>query len=243
MCEDKYKRMWIATFGGGVNYVNLNIDNNTFYHSANSLKNYPINLCNRARYVTTDTIGNIWIGTTNGLLITNVTSTHAEDITFSHYTYDDTNKNSLSNDNIHQILFSKINGNIYLATFGGGLNKVLKGKNGNLLFQAYTTQNHLPANVILSIVEDTKGNLWLATEEELCKFNPFTKEVITYSSWDLPTHFKFNEGEALHTQSGYLLFNTFKGALYFHPDSIQTVNTFLLLCLHNCNQVKNHNTI
>ena len=126
MCEDKYKRMWIATFGGGVNYVNLNIDNNTFYHSANSLKNYPINLCNRARYVTTDTIGNIWIGTTNGLLITNVTSTHAEDITFSHYTYDDTNKNSLSNDNIHQILFSKINGNIYLATFGGGLNKVLK---------------------------------------------------------------------------------------------------------------------
>jgi len=221
MCEDKYKRMWIATFGGGVNYVNLNIDNNTFYHSANSLKNYPINLCNRARYVTTDTIGNIWIGTTNGLLITNVTSTHAEDITFSHYTYDDTNKNSLSNDNIHQILFSKINGNIYLATFGGGLNKVLKGKNGNLLFQAYTTQNHLPANVILSIVEDTKGNLWLATEEELCKFNPFTKEVITYSSWDLPTHFKFNEGEALHTQSGYLLFNTFKGALYFHPDSIQ----------------------
>lgn len=39
MCEDKYKRMWIATFGGGVNYVNLNTNDYIFYHSANSLKN------------------------------------------------------------------------------------------------------------------------------------------------------------------------------------------------------------
>lgn len=221
MCEDKYKRMWIATFGGGVNYVNLNTNDYIFYHSANSLKKYPINLCSRARYVISDSIGRIWIGTTNGLLLTDVTSTRAEDITFKHYTYDDTNPNSLSNNNIHQILFSKINGNIYLATFGGGLNKAIQDNNGNLLFQAYTTQNHLPANVILSIEEDNKGNLWLATEEELCKFNPSTKEVITYSSWDLPTYFKFNEGEALHTPNNYLLFNTFKGALYFHPDSIR----------------------
>ena len=221
MCEDKYKRMWIATFGGGVNYVNLNTNDYIFYHSANSLKKYPTNLCSRARYVISDSIGRIWIGTTNGLLLTDVTSTRAEDITFKHYTYDDTNPNSLSNNNIHQILFSKINGNIYLATFGGGLNKAIQDNNGNLLFQAYTTQNHLPANVILSIEEDNKGNLWLATEEELCKFNPSTKEVITYSSWDLPTYFKFNEGEALHTPNNYLLFNTFKGALYFHPDSIR----------------------
>ena len=45
-------------------------------------------------------------------------------------------------------------------------------------FKAYTMKNGLPSDVLLSIEEDKDGNLWCATEEELCKFIPTTEKII-----------------------------------------------------------------
>lgn len=221
--EDQFHRMWIATFGGGVNLciLNENVSGLTFYHTDNNLKMYPIGICDKVRFVTSDRYGTVWIGTTNGLLVVANSLKDPLQIAFNHYRYDSDNPFSIKSDNIHEIFFSRKNSDTYLATFGGGLNKVIKD-NGRLRFKAYTIKNRLPSNVILSLEEDSLGNLWMCTEEELCRFNPYTEEVITYSSKELPTYLKFNEGSALHTRNGYLMFNTFKGALYFKPDSIKS---------------------
>lgn len=222
ICEDQQHRMWIATFGGGINCVDLNHNSQIrFIHSGNLLKKYPNHLCNRVRHVTIDSKGNIWIGTTNGLIYAPHPTTKIENINFYHYTYQGLGNKSISNNNIYQIFVSRTSPIIYLATFGGGLNKLTYKNDNTFLFQSYTTSNRLPANVILSLEEDKHGNLWIATEEELCKFNPLKNEVITYTSKDFPTSFKFNEGTALCLQNEYLLFNTLKGILYFHPDSIE----------------------
>ena len=71
------------------------------------------------------------------------------------------------------------------------------------------------------MVEDKKGNLWIAMEEELCKFNPSTKTVENYPAHSFPRSLKFNEGRGVCLpESGSLLFNTKQGVLYFQPDSI-----------------------
>lgn len=71
---------------------------------------------------------------------------------------------------------------MYVATFGGGLNRLLSLNKEQATFKAYTMKNGLPSDVLLSIEEDADGNLWCATEEELCKFIPDTEKITNYPS-------------------------------------------------------------
>ena len=66
--------------------------------------------------------------------------------------------------------------------------------------------------------------LWLANEEELCKFDPITEKITTYQARSFPQPAKFSEGAALYTREKKLIFNTMKGMLCFSPDSISKSN-------------------
>lgn len=69
--EDRQQRIWIATFEGGINYLEqgTNKKNIKFINYRNRLKNYPIRQCYRTRFVTSDIEGRIWIGSAAGLLM------------------------------------------------------------------------------------------------------------------------------------------------------------------------------
>ena len=221
--EDRQQRIWIATFEGGINYLERGTDKEAdrFINYRNRLKNYPISQCYRTRFITSDTKGNIWIGSATGLLMCKGNFKEPEEIEFQRYCRISGNANSLSNNDVHNIYFTR-KGEMYVATFGGGLNKLLSLEGAEARFQAYTMKNGLPSDVLLSIEEDPHGNLWCATEKELCKFIPSTDKIIHYPSRAFPLRISFNEGAALRTASDYLMFNTVKGVLYFFPDSIHT---------------------
>lgn len=219
--EDRQQRLWIATFEGGINYLDLKATQQSphFINYRNQLKNYPITPCYRTRFITGDPQGNIWIGSAAGLLMCNNPENLPEQMNFRHFSRIPGDIHSLSNNDVHNIFFSKSH-EMYVATFGGGFNKLLSMENGVARFKSYTTQNGLSSDILLSIEEDEKGNLWLATEEELCKFDPETENFTVYPSKSFPAHINFSEGAALHTREGKLIFNTGKGILYFSPDSI-----------------------
>lgn len=66
--EDHHGRIWVATFGGGVNYITEDKDRKTlFINHRNNLKGYPIDPCYKARFITSDNNGRLWVGTTTGL--------------------------------------------------------------------------------------------------------------------------------------------------------------------------------
>jgi len=229
--EDSRQRIWIATFEGGINYLERKAEPETerkagqenvrFINYRNRLKNYPIGQCYRTRFVTSDTRGNIWIGSATGLLMCAGNFNEPEEIRFRRYCRIPGDAGSLSNNDVHNIFFTQ-KGEMYVATFGGGLNKLLSLDGDQARFQAYTMRNGLPSDVLLSIEEDRDGNLWCATEKELCKFIPATDKIINYPSRTFPRRISFNEGAALRTETDYLMFNTVKGVLYFCPDSIRT---------------------
>lgn len=219
--EDNRQRIWIATFEGGINYLERSADKHhpKFINYRNRLKNYPIAQCYRTRFVTSDAEGRIWIGSAAGLLMCNEDFDQPEKTHFHRYCRIPGDVQSLSNNDVHNVFFGR-NNEMYVATFGGGLNKLLSLTQGEARFRAYTMKDGLPSDVLLSVEEDNEGNLWCATEEALYKYDPATEKVINYPSRVFPQQVSFNEGAALRTQSGYLMFNSVKGALYFSPDSI-----------------------
>ncbi len=237
--EDKNGRLWIATFGGGLNYMEERNDGSVvFINHQNNLKGYPIDECYRARFVTSDTKGNVWVGTTSGAITFKVDFSMPENIQFHHFKRIPSDNTSLSNNDVYWITETTDN-EIYLATFGGGLNKLESiDAGGTAHFSIYTVADGLPSDVLLSMQEDSQKNLWISTENGLSKFIPSEKRADNYNDKSLDIGAGFNEGSSIRVKDGRLLFGTSNGLLTFQPESISKSSfvppiTFSRLLINN----------
>ncbi len=219
--EDTKGRIWVATFGGGVNYLTHDQSGKEiFINHRNGLKNYPANDCYRVRCITGDGQGRVWIGTTVGALMVDEAFDAPEDAKFHKFVRDPEDSSSLSNNDVHWIQVSR-DKQVYLATFGGGLNKLLSvDAEGNARFKCYSVNDGLPSDVLFSICEDSKGNLWMSTESGVSKFTPSTEEFEAYINPDIARPVRFSEAASAYTSSGNILFGASDGILIFNPDSI-----------------------
>ncbi|MDQ6843216.1 MAG: response regulator [Bacteroidota bacterium] len=99
----------------------------------------------------------MWFGTRDGL-------NKYDGYKFTVYRNDPKNKNSISNNYIPAIIESK-NGDLWIATWGGGLNHFNREKG---TFNCYKHDAGQPAsiaaNFITALREDTNGNIWIGTE-------------------------------------------------------------------------------
>lgn len=220
--EDHYGRIWIATFANGINYLSQNKEGRTiFINHRNHLKGYPIDLCHKARYITSDNNGNLWVGTTSGAVVFNENFKKPEDIKYRHFSRKPDDRMSLSNNDVHWIMGTSKK-EIYLATFGGGLNKLVSidGK-GHGVFKSYSVLDGLPSDVLLSIREDKKQNLWISTENGISKFIPSEEKFDNYDDRSITFRVRFSEAASTMTTDGELMFGTSTGVFFFHPDSIK----------------------
>ena len=223
--EDRRGRIWVATFGGGLNYIQQSPEGKyIFINYRNNLKGFPYDRCYRVRHITSDNKGNIWVGSSDGALCFKDDFKEPESIVFHLYARIPNDMNCLSNNNVYHIVPTSA-GEIYLATFGGGLNRLVSvdGK-GGAVFKSYTTKDGLPSDILLSVEEDDAGNLWLSTENGLSKFIPAKQRFENYNERDFGEKVRFEEGTSLNLASGTLLFGSSRGALYFNPENIKKSN-------------------
>lgn len=219
--EDANGRLWVATFGGGINYLEKKDDGKViFINHHNNLKGYPIDACYRARVIYSDSEGMVWVGTTSGLVAFDSNFTSPETITFHHYKRDPGNTESLSNNDIYWITEAQ-NGELYFGTFGGGLNRLTqRPEKGDVSFESFTKEDGMPNDILLSVQQDSHANLWISTENGLCKFLPNEKRMENYNDKRLDIKAGFNEASSVRLQNGMLLFGTSNGVLSFYPDAI-----------------------
>ncbi len=219
--EDESGRLWIATFAGGLNYMDKDENGQViFINHRNHLKGYPIDNCYKVRFVTSDNKGHIWVGTTTGAICFDAKFTNPEDVVFHHYSRVPRDPNSLSNNDVHWIINTKQN-ELFLATFGGGLNKLISmDEDGKAIFKSYSVRDGLPSDVLLSILEDDKENLWLSTEHGISKFIPGTNQLENYDDKSITFRVRFNEAASTVMTNGDILFGASNGIFRFHPDSI-----------------------
>ncbi|MDU1889969.1 MAG: two-component regulator propeller domain-containing protein [Dysgonomonas sp.] len=223
--EDNKKRIWVGTYGGGLNLLDDN--GKRFINYRNNLKNYPAQYGSQIRVISGDKHGNICVGTTLGLIMFSGDFNNISNVKYNFFTRTPEDKNSLSDNDVYDICTTQ-KGETYLATFGGGLNKIVTVDNKGFptKFSSYTTKDGLPADVILTLTEDTKGLLWIATEGNLTKFDPEKESFETYSEINrLIDGQNFSEGARCIAKSGIIYFGYSKGVLSIDPDNINK-NTY-----------------
>lgn len=224
--EDSKNHIWIGTYGGGLNMLDPNKDGR-FFNSKNILKNYPIQYGSQIRIISSDNNSNICIGTTLGLIMFSSDFESLNTIDYRSYIRNPSDENSISANDIYDIC-TTTKGETYFATFGGGVNKIEEvDKQGfPSRFTSFTTKDGLASDVILNIIEDTSGDLWIATEGKLTKFNLEKNTFETYSEINrLIEGQSFSEGARCASKSGILYFGYSKGFISISPNKIQA-NTF-----------------
>jgi len=123
---------------------------------------------NRVRAIIQDEEGNMWFGTQGGglnKLIYDYDDLRSPPV-FVHYQHDEDDPETLSNDSV-LALYEDGRNNIWVATYGGGVNRFNKTTKKFERFEHDDNDpNGISDNVVLAILGDKSGNIWMGTYNE-----------------------------------------------------------------------------
>ena len=191
--EDRKKRLWVSTTNDGTLYL-FNREENRFELFDNNLTNIQA--------LAEDKHGNLWAGNYTSLIQLDQTSKQHKVFKVG-YTV--------------RHIYEDSQNNFWIGTDGGGL---LLFNRSSGKFQQFTSNEGLPSNAILRILEDNQKNLWLSTYNGLSRFNVLTKKCSNYSLSDGLQSNQFSFNAALALRSGEIVFGGIKGFNIFYPDSV-----------------------
>jgi len=242
--RDNNNEIWLSTWNGGVNKINPRNNSVTQYSCFNP---FTKQIEKRIWLVYKDSKANIWASATNeGSLylfdrpkntfvlfdksITNLqclTETSDGKLWGGNYTsLFSLEKNTkkitrVPIGNPVRCIHEDKNKNLWLGTQEGGL--LLFDRKTNT-FKRLTTDDGLPSNTILRMLEDNEGNLWMSTYNGVCRFDKKRKTFRNFSVNDglQSNQFSFNAGIKLST--GEFLFGGINGFNIFFPEAIKGFN-------------------
>lgn len=220
LLEDKLGRIWIGSFDNGLSQVQDNGYATRFMHAGSRFHNYPKEAYKRIRHMELDARGNMWIGTTDGLLLLDPKHPQAP-AGYAAYHKIPGDKESLGNNDI-QFIYRDYKNRMWVATSGGGFCQAVGQQPfRSLRFRNYTTRDGMPNDYVLSCAGDRQGNLWLATENGLARFNPEQQVFRNYDAYDGLPKASFSEAAVSRRPAdGQLVFGATKGFLTFDPARI-----------------------
>ncbi len=219
--KDSRNNVWVGTYKGGVyrwkHDGDIAYDTTNYRHDVENPNSVSNNII---RNIFEDSRGNVWFATGNGLNLLpsdQVESSTPKFIRFNNIPSDTT---SLSHNYILSLFESK-SGDIWIGTFGGGLNKLIIGEDlESSQFKAYSEADGLPNNVIKGILEDEYGNLWISTNKGLCRFDPISESFKNYDVNDGLQSNEFQELACYKRKDGEMLFGGINGFNAFYPVNI-----------------------
>ncbi|WP_158293174.1 response regulator [Tamlana fucoidanivorans] len=174
-----------------------------------------------------DSRSNLWVGTLQGGLNLVVPNGIDGGDLFVSFQYDSNDINSLSHNSVFSILEDS-NGEFWIGTYGGGLNKMTLSpdENSDPKFKHYTEEDGLINNSIYGIIEDDNGFLWVSTDNGISSFNRYTEAFKNYNKEDGLQGNNFRKGAYLKNDDGYLFFGGYNGLNIFHPKDLKENDIF-----------------
>ena len=212
--EDRENNFWIGTKGGSL----FSFDETSNFSSSYSNNNNAGGQLseNNITCITQDKRGAIWIGTYGGGLKKFERKTGK----FLMFRSDDKTPHPIGGNFINGIFEGK-NGMLWITTQGGGLNALHPNSND---FTCYTMREGLPNNSLNSIFIDDSLNLWIGTDNGICRLSFSGEEIKQVRMFDmidgLPTT-EFYDGAVCRNQNGRVFMSCKKGLITFHPDSLR----------------------
>ncbi len=200
--------IYVGTYGGGINLIRRGSDvaNYTIFSPLNGWTDYPVNTCSRVRCLLNVSDTMLLAGTTNGLLQVRF-SDHKT--WFTPYC------------DVHCLLQDS-RGDIWMGTFSGGLNKILKlaDDDSPAQFEAYTVKSGLRSDIVLSIAEDKNGRIWFTSESNVTRYDPVSHIFQHFFPFESVHDGYFTECKALTLPSGDISFGYSNGYCTFSPERI-----------------------
>ncbi len=202
--------IWVNDYPSGVYHYSFISKKFTRYmHNPldiNSISN------NQVKQIVQDKNENLWFATENGLNVLRKGS-----VKFEHFFHQESNSNSISFNHIN-CLYLDSNDYLWIGTNGQGLDR-FDPNTGQI--KHYTYDQGLGGFEVFSILEDQKQNLWVTTENGLCKLNPFSDEITFFNKNSGLGNNHFYPKAALSSLDGDFYFGGSNGILRFSPDQIE----------------------
>ena len=225
--EDSKGRIWAGSFAEGLILIERQPDNRlSFKTIKNFFTNYP-NAFNKIRHIAEDRNGNIWLATTNGLVIFNPGEMKENETTFYHQKKRLGDPTSIGGEDILYLYRDKSD-NMWVCTSSGGLN-LAKSKDiqlsDHIPFQNFSSKNGLPGDNVLKCVEDDKGFLWIVTQNSVSKLNA---RIGKFQNFDLNhglNDITFSENAITTFANGNIAVGSNMGFWTFNPNTIDAKKT------------------
>ena len=215
--------LWIGTNEGLCSFnieteEFLRYQNNTFY--ADALKNSKITV------IYEDCVNNIWFGTNLGVYVLNSNTNEIYCVMNSKEFYGDSSDRSI------YTIYEDSGGAIWIGT-GYGLYCYTQN-DGIMSFNHSGFQDE----VILCIVEDNYGDLWIATRQHgLMKLSVKDNNYISYGVKDGLRDNFFSVGACYKTKDGELFFGCAGGLMSFYPKDIMEDHTAPTIVINGFNLI------
>jgi len=193
--EDSKKRFWVGTLQAGI--ILFDKTKEEFKRApeyGNAMDHRMVN------DIFEDSETNVWFATDSGLYILDKGRRHIRSIplplnTFVYFVKEDSKKN------------------IWAGTSQG----LFQLRNKKLL-KIYKKEDGLASTLVLGLLEDANGALWVSTGKGLTRFDPAHSSFVTFTKEDgLPSNV-FNQNSCLKDRQGRFYFGTYSGLVEFDPN-------------------------
>lgn len=225
ICKDIKGRIWIGTYGGGINLVSGNLPDFNFINRNNKLKSYPQNQCEKIRNLCCSSGGIMLVGSNDGLLTFSVNFDKPEEIKFYQNICDSKRVNSLSNNDVMYV-FESSKKQIYALTYTGGVNKVISTSllHDTIEFSHLNMRNGLPSDMAYSILEDNNGALWISFENYISKYDPERGKIDTYDHFNFHSKLLISQAPMVMNRKLEMYVSNNDGVLYLDLKNLKKNN-------------------
>jgi ligand-binding sensor domain-containing protein/GGDEF domain-containing protein len=172
---DKQQRLWVGTFGGGLNLYRPATQD--FLHFTTKTKSTMLTN-DTVNALFEDSEGKIWIATENGL---NILSTQNDKWSTQQISQELGNPNSLTHNVVLSIIETR-DKEVWVGTNGGGISVFdLQGRFVKSIKYGDQNSSNYVNKFVSSLYLDINGNVWIGTVDSgLLKYIPDTEKFILY---------------------------------------------------------------
>lgn len=215
---DSNQNLWAATSGHGIFRLEVAEEDvvkvTTYKHDKNNDNSLVDDIAQSLKF---DSIGNLWIGTANGLSSLSFEDANYSNPMFKNYVHDSRDLSSLSQNTVYDI-YEDANGVMWFGT-RRGLNMFDEGK-----FTSWKAQKQFPNAIIYVLEGDRYGNIWMGTNDGIVRFDTENQEFSHFGDSDNIQGIEFDVHAGFSAKDGTIYLGGIDGVTYFNPNDLDKVD-------------------
>lgn len=208
-------KIYLATWGGGVNLVQESNKGIRFVNYRNEWKNYPIKSADRVRSIVENKERQLFFISSYKLFSFSGENMAAGKLEFKELP-------QVAGNDILDIMVTSKN-RLALATNGKGMLLVDLNKKGEVKIQSFGEENiGFPIDEVVAMQEDKSGKMWLMRGNQLVCFDIQKNTAETFPELKhLIGNEIFSEATKCRLANGEIVLGHSNGVIYFRPESIK----------------------